>query len=381
MTKLLLRALAAVSICFASPAFAQVKIGVIVSATGPVSQIGIQHKNAVPLLDTQVGNTTIEYIVRDDASDPTQTTKIAQKMLIEDKVDAIIGPSGTPNALAIIRLVAEAKTPLIATVGSAAVVLPMDDKKRWVFKTPANDDLMASAIVGHMQAANFKKVAVIATSDPFGENWAATFRKLAEKANMTVVAEEKYARSDSSVTAQALKIKAAAPEAVLVASAGAPAVLPEITLVDMGYRGKVYQTHGAGTPDFITLGGAKVENTVMAVSPLLAVDELPNSYEIKSVAVAFRDKYIARYNTNPGTFPGHSYDAGLLLANAIPKALATAVPGTEQFREALRSALEATKEFKGTQGVYNMTPEDHSGLDQRGRILVEIKNGKWTAAQ
>lgn len=362
---------------FSFAAQAQVKVGVIASSTGPVAQIGIQHKNTVPLLPKKVGDVNIEYIFLDDGSDPTQTTKIVQKFLIEDKVDAIIGPSGTPNAMAILPFIAEAKTPLLAAVGSAAVIAPMDDKKRWVFKTSANDDLIAKALVDHMKANGVKTVGVIAGSDPFGENWAKTFARLAGEASIKITADERYARGDSSVTGQALKILATAPDAVLVASPGAPAVLPQVTLFDQGYKGKMYQTHGAGTPEFLKLGGKKVEGTLMAVSPMLVLTQLPDSMPFKKVALDYSIAYKALHGTEPGTFGGNVFDAGLLLQEALPAALKVAKPGTPEFRAALRDAVEKTKELVATQGYYNMTPEDHSGFDERGRVMVTVKDNKW----
>jgi branched-chain amino acid transport system substrate-binding protein len=356
---------------------AQVKVGVIASSTGPIALIGAQHKNTVPLLPKKVGETTIEYIFLDDGSDPTQTTKIVQKFLLEDKVDVIIGPSGTPNAMAILPFIAEAKTPLLAAVGSAAVVLPMDDKKRWVFKTSANDDLIASALVGHMKANGVKSAGIIAGSDPFGENWAKTFSRLAGQAGIAIKADERYARGDSSVTGQTLKILAAAPDAVLVASPGAPAVLPQITLFDQGYKGKMYQTHGAGTPEFLKLGGNKVEGTLMAVSPMLVLDQIPDSVPFKKVATDYSNAYKALHGTTPGTFGGNVFDAGLLLQGALPAAVKAAKPGTPEFRAALRDAIEKTKELVATQGFYNMTAQDHSGFDERGRVMVTVKGGKW----
>ena len=365
------------SFALAAQVQAQVKVGVIASSTGPIALIGLQHKNTVPLLPRKVGDASIEYILLDDASDPTQTTKLVQKLLIEDKVDVIIGPSGTPNAMAILNFIAEAKTPLLAAVGSAAVVLPMDERKRWVFKTSANDDLIAKALVDHMKANGVKTVGIIAGSDPFGENWSKTFGALATQAGIRILADERYARGDSTVTGQALKILAAAPDAVLVASPGAPAVLPQVTLFDQGYKGKMYQTHGAGTPEFLKLGGSKVEGTLMAVSPMLVLTQLPDSVPFKKVALDYGNAYKALHGTEPGTFGGNVFDAGLLLQAALPAALKAAKPGTPEFRAALRDAIEKTKELVATQGFYNMTPSDHSGFDERGRVMVTVRDGKW----
>jgi branched-chain amino acid transport system substrate-binding protein len=376
---LLVSALA--SLAVAAPASAQVKIGVIASATGPISVVGIPQKNTVALLPKKIGDFTIDYIALDDASDPTQTVQLIKKLLTEDRVDAIIGPSGSPNAVGVVGFMAEAGVPLLAPVGTAAVVLPMDDKKKWVFKTTQNDDLIADALVENMVAQNVKTVGIIASSDPFGENWAKTFAGLAEKAGLKVVANEKFQRTDTSVTGQSLKIVSATPDAVLVATAGAATVLPQTTLVDQGYKGKIYQTHGAATPDFLKLGGKKVEGTWLAASSMLVLDEVGDGDGSKKVATAYIDGYKKLYNAVPATFGANVYDAGLLLESALPLAAKAGSPGTPEFRKGLRDALEQTKEVVGTQGVYNMTPSDHSGFDKRGRVMITVKDGQWRLAK
>jgi branched-chain amino acid transport system substrate-binding protein len=359
-------------------ALAQMKVGVITSSTGPISVVGIPQKNSVALLPKEVGGISIDYIILDDASDPTQTVQHVKKLLSEDKVDAIIGPSGSANAVGIIGFMAESGTPLLAPVGTTAVVLPMDDKKKWVFKTTQNDDLIASALIDRMKATNVKSVGIIATNDPYGENWVKTFSALAAKAGIAVTGTEYFQRADTSTTAQCLKTIAANPDAVLIATAGAATVLPQTTLFDQGYKGKIYQTHGAAAPAFLKLGGAKVEGTILAASLMLVIDEIPDANPVKKVAVAYIDDYKKLYGTPPATFGANVYDAGLLLANAIPAAAKIAKPGTAEFRAALRDALEQTKELVGTQGVYNMTPQDHSGFDSRGREMITVKEGNWT---
>jgi branched-chain amino acid transport system substrate-binding protein len=371
--------LAVVALAAALPsiAAAQIKIGVIASATGPISVVGISQKNTAALLPKTMGGEAVEYIVLDDASDPTQTVQLVKKLLSEDKIDALIGPSGSPNAVGVIQFLAEAKTPMLAPVGTTAVVLPMDDVKRWVFKTTQNDALIASAEVKHMVETKIKTVGIIASSDPFGENWAKTFAQLAEAAGIKIVDTEHFQRADTSVTGQALKLIAANPDAILVSTAGGPTVLPETTLVDDGYKGKIYQTHGAATPDFLKLGGKKVEGTILAASLMLVMDDVGDDLPSKRVAAAYIDAYKKLYGVAPATFGANVYDAGLLLAAAVPKALKAGKPGTEAFRSALRDALEETKELVGAQGVYNMSPQDHSGFDERGRVLVTVKDGTW----
>ena len=367
----------AVLLAFASgAASAQVKIGVIASATGPTAVVGIPQKNTAALLPKKIGGLTVEYIVLDDASDSTQSVMSVKKLLGEN-IDALIGPSGSPNAVGIVQFMAETGTPMLAPVGTTAVVLPMDDKKRWVFKTTQNDQLISDAIVAHMVKSGVKSVGFIGFNDPYGENWYTVFTAQAQKAGIKLVASERYARADASVTGQVAKLMAAKPDAVLVAAAGGPTVLPQITLFDAGYKGRIYQTHGAAAPDFLRLGGAKVEGTVLAASLMLVLPEIPDNTASKQVAQDYIRAYEKMYGSKPATFGANVYDAGLLLTRAIPEAAKKAKPGTPEFRAALRDALETTHELVGTQGVYNMTPADHSGFDERGRVLITVKDGNW----
>jgi len=356
---------------------AQMKVGVISSATGPTAAVGIPQKNTAALLPKKIGNIDVEYFVYDDASDSTQTVTLIKKLLVEQKVDAIIGPSGSPNAMGTIQFIAEAKTPLLAPVGTPAVVLPMDDQKRWVFKTTQNDTLISEALVAHMAKSGIKTVGFIGLGDAYGESWYRVFVPMAEKVGIKVVANERFQRSDQSVIGQVAKIIAANPEAVLVGAAGGPTVLPHTTLVERGYKGQIYQTHGAATPDFVRLGGKAVDGTVMAASLMLVLDQVPASNPAKKVALEYISAYEKLYGTKPATFGANVYDAGLLLTHAVPEAAKKAKPGTPEFRAALRDALESTKELVGTQGVYNMTPQDHAGFDKRGRELMTLKNGAW----
>jgi branched-chain amino acid transport system substrate-binding protein len=361
----------------AFPAAAQVKIGVVTSATGPTAMVGIPQKNTVPLLPTKIGDLTVEYISLDDASDPTQTVTAFKKLITEEKVDAFIGPTGSPNAMGVIQFVAESGTPMLAPVGTAAVVLPMTPQKKWVFKTTQNDDIIAKALVGHMVKSGVKTAGFIGFNDAYGENWLKVFTELAAAHDIKIVATERYQRSDSSVTGQALKVLSAKPDAVLVAGTGTAAVLPQATLAKQGYKGQIYQTHGAALPAFLKLGGKDVEGTILAAGLMLVLPEVADDNPSKKIAEDYVARYTKLYGERPATFGANVFDAGLLLEKAIPQAAKTAKPGTKEFRSALRDALESTQELVATQGVYTMSPEDHSGFDDRGRELLTVKDGEW----
>src|SRR5437870_9937805 len=272
-------------------ASAQVKIGLMVSATGPTSAIGIPQRNTAALLPTRIGDATVEYFQPEGGGDTTRAVQNAKKLIGENNVDALMGPLTTPNAFAILDIIAEAKVPLLATVGTQSIAEPVDAKKRWVFKTTQNDDLIAAALIKHMVKSDVKTVGFIGFNDPYGENWYKVFGALADKAGIRIVASERYARPDQSVTGQVLKLIAARPDAVLIAAVGGPAVLPQATLFDQGYKGRLYQTHAVATDDFIRLGKEKVEGTVLAAGSMLVIDDIADGDPIKKVASAYMAAY------------------------------------------------------------------------------------------
>lgn len=376
-TRAITGVLTALALAASLSAQAQVKIGVIVSATGPTAFVGIPQKNSVAMLPKKVGNLDVEYIVYDDASDSSQSVQLTKKLLSEHKIDALIGPSGSPNAMGVQQFLTEAKTPMLAPVGTTAIVQPMDDKKRWTFRTHPSDEVIADGIIAAMTRRGVKTVGFIGYNDPYGESWHKTFAPMAEKAGIKLVASERYSRQDTSVTGQVAKLIAAKPEAVLVAGVAAGAALPHMQLVDAGYKGAIYHTHGSASGAFIQIGGKKVEGALI-VGPLLLVPaEIPDNAPTKKVTFGYVIHYEKQFGSPPPIFGAGTYDAGLMLANAIPLAAKKGKPGTEAFRSALRDALESTKDMITSQGVVTMTPKDHSGFDHRGRVLVTVKDGKF----
>jgi len=375
--KRLLLALCTSALLGVLPTHAQVKIGVVSAATGSTSLVGIPQRNTVPLLPAQAGGLGIQYIALDDASLVNQTVSVFHKLITEEKVDAIIGTSGSPHVMAIIPFVAEHETPVLAPTGAASVVLPMTPEKKWLFKTTQNTDIIVSALVEHMAATGVKTVGFVGLNDAFGEDWLNVVTRMTQARGIRVTAVERFARTDNSVTGQALKILAANPDAVVIAAPGGPSVLPQTTLVRQGYKGKFYQSSGAALPDFLRLGGKDVEGTILAASLMLVLDEVSEAHPSKKIALNYIARYKALHGATPATFGANVYDAGLLLAQVIPLAAGKGKPGTVAFRRALRDELEQVKELVATQGVYTMTPEDHSGFDERGRELITVKDGQW----
>ena len=361
----------------ASAALADVKVGVLVSATGPAAAIGLPMKNAVPLLPKELAGQKIEYIVLDDGGDPTKSVTNARKLITEDNVDLLVGSSITPTSIPLVDIAAEVKIPLLATVPTMAMVLPMDEKRRWVFKMPQNDSLMAEAIAAHMEKAGVKTVAYIGYNDGYGEGWFAEADRIFPMHGIKIIVKETFARADTSVTGQVLKLMAANADVVFIAASGTPAVLPQKTLRERGFTKQVYQTHGISTMDFIRVGGKDVEGTIFPAGPITVASQLDDSNPIKKSAVEFTKAYEEMYKIPMAAFAGHMVDTSRMLGAALPAALAKAKPGTPEFRAALRDALENTKEVVLTHGVMNMTPANHCGFDERARVMLKIENGAW----
>ncbi len=372
-------AAATVLALLASTALAEpIRIGVSISTTGPAASLGLPQQKSILLLPQEVAGQKVEYIVLDDGGDTTKAVANARKLIDENKVDALIGSSTTPASLAMIDVAAEKATPMVSLAASAAIIQPMDAKRAWVFKVPQNDDLMADAIGDHMAAHKVKTVAFIGFNDAYGDGWAVQFKRVAAAKGITIVADERFARTDASVTGQVLKMLAGKPDAVLIAGSGTPAALPQKTLHERNYGGVIYQTHGIANNDFLRVGGKDVEGTILPVGPMLVAAQLPDSNPIKAHAL----EYITRYEAANGagsvaTFGAHAYDAGTLLAAAIPVALKQGAPGTAGFRAGLRAAMEGQHGLVMAHGVATMSATDHNGFDSRARVMVTIQGGAW----
>ncbi len=377
-----LLALCALSV-FSLPVLAEIVIGVDISTTGPAAAIGIQSANAIKFWPQTLGGQPARYVILDDATDVSQAVRNFRKLTAENKVDAIIGPNITPAALAGLDVLQETSTPMIALAASASIVTPQSDPKRkWAFKLPQNDALMATALVEDMRRRGIKKVGFIGFADSYGEGWSKEFTAAAA-GNPEIVAQESFQRTDQSVVGQVLKLMSAKPEAILIAGSGTPAALPQKTLVGRGYKGLIYQTHGIGTLEFLQLGGKDVEGTLFPTGPGVVARELPDSNPVRNVALEFTDRYEAQHGPNTMTqFVGDAMGAWMLLDNAVARALKTgAKPSTIEFRQALREALENTQNLTVPNGVLNVTPQDHQGFDQRARVMATIKDGKFSYAQ
>lgn len=365
----------AFALCGALPAAAEITIGLVSSATGAGAGMGIPYRNALALLPTEIGSETVKYIFLDDASDPAQGVRAAHRLVHEDKVDALIGANSMPVTLAVAEVATSASVPFI-------VVAPAkfnEANHHWAFPLPQTMDLMVQGMIADMKAKDVKTVGYIGYADSWGDMVFQSLNKQLENESIRVSADERYKRTDTSVRSQALKVLSEKPDVIVVGASSSAAALPQTTLRELGFEGQVYQTHATVTADFVRLGGKAVEGTVAPTGPLAFAAALDDSNPIKSKAVDLKKRYEEKYGEgsfNP--FVGYVWDAGEVLAAAIPLALEGGnKPGTAEFRRALRDAVEQTENLVGTQGIYNMSSTDHNGLDERARIMITVSDGRW----
>lgn len=374
MNRRLTIALLAAGALAATAAQAQVTVGVTLGATGPGASLGVHYKNAFQLMPKVLGGQPVRYIILEDGSDATNAGKNARKLITEDKVDVVMGSNGVPSSLQIAQVATETQTPFLCLTPIA--VKP--DVYKWTFSVPQPTELMMSAVAEHMKANGVKTVGFIGFSDGWGDLMFNATESLAAANGYKVVTNERYARADTSVTGQVLKIMATNPDAIVVGGSGTGGALPHIALVERGYKGRIYHNHGTVNAEFIKVGGKNVEGAIAPTGALIVPEELPASNAVKAVALDFTKRYEAAFGAGSrNAFAGYSNDAVLLLAAAIPEAVKKAKPGTPEFRAALRDALENVKNVVGTHGVYSPTAANHNGLDERARVLVRVEGGAW----
>jgi branched-chain amino acid transport system substrate-binding protein len=357
---------------------ADLKVGFITSMSGPVSSLGIPYDKgmkAALAYKAEVGGRKVQVIQLDDASDPSTAARNARKLIEEDKVDVIIGTAGAPGSLAIAGVARETKTPLISIANADLA----GEEGAWMVTLPQPAPLMMNAMVEKMKQAGVKTVAYIGYSDAWGDLVYNALMKSTPSAGITVVSNERYARSDSSVAGQVLKIVALRPDAVITGASGTPGALPYLALAERGYKGKIYGMHSLINPDFIRVGGPSVEGLLAPTGPVVVAEQLPDGNPMKKISMDFRAAYQKANGAPPtDTFSAYSFDAWLIYLDAAQRALASKTePGTPQFRLALRDAIVSTKELVGTHSVYNFKPTDRYGSDDRSRVVVKLDKGQW----
>lgn len=374
MKSFLRKTLAAAAALLVTTAWADVNIGVTISLTGPGSGLGIPANNQFKLWPQTIAGEKVNLIILDDASDPGKGVGNARRFVTDDKVDMIIGGSITVVSAAIAPVAADAKTVQLSV---APVGVP-PAQEPWIFRLPQGFAVMAHPVVEHMKKQGVKTLGFLGYTDAYGELWLKEITAQGEKAGIKVVAAERFARTDTSVTPQALKLVSANPDAMLVVASGSGAAMPHMALVERGYKGRIYQTHAAATPDLVRIGGKNVEGAYVVSGPAVIAEQLPDSHPSKAVAVDFVTKYEAAVGAGMrNQFAGHAYDAKIVLEKSLPVALKKAKPGTPEFRVALRDAVENMGRTIFAHGVMNWTPSDHWGYTNETGVMLKVVDGKF----
>ena len=367
-------ATALVALTTATSALADINIGISLALTGPGSGLGIPMANQFKLFPKTIAGEKINLIILDDATDPGKGVNNARRFVTEDKVDLVIGSCITSVSAAMTPVLMEAKTMQL----SAAPVGVPPGQDEWMFRLPQGFNVMAHPLVEHMKKHGVKSLGFLGYTDAYGELWLKEITKQAEAAGIKVTAVERFARPDTSVTPQALKLVSANPDAVLVVASGSGAAMPGMGLIERGYKGRVYQTHAAATPDLMRIGGKDVEGTIVVSGPAVTAEQLPDNHPSKKLAIDFVNKYEAANGAGTrNQFAAHAYDSLIVLEKVLPVALKKAKPGTPEFRAALRDAVETMGRTVFSHGVMNWTKDDHWGYTNETGILLKVVGGKF----
>jgi branched-chain amino acid transport system substrate-binding protein len=363
-----------------STAHADIKIGLVTSSSGPAAATGLPLikgiEAALKHADT-IGSEKLIVIRLDDASDPSNAAKNARKLIEQDQVDILMGSSTAPSSIAMAAVANEMKVPMIAL---APITAPKADRtENWAICVIQPPPLIVKTIADRMAKDGAKNVAFIGFSDPWGDLVYNGAKAQESNNGLKIITNERYGRSDTTVTGQVLKLLAQRPDAVLLGGSGTPGALPALALAERGFKGQVYGTAPLVNPDFVRIGGNSVEGIKVSTGPVVVADQLPDGHFSKSISRAFRDAYkAANGEFPPDGISAYAFDAWLILLEASKRALSEAKPGTAQFRSALRDALFSTRDLKGTHAVYNFQPGQIYGADERGFVIVKLKGGVWT---
>lgn len=364
----------AIAALAAGVAQADINIGVSLSLTGPTSALGIPIKNAIGMYPTSIGGQKLNVIILDDATDPASATKNARRLVTDDKVDILLGSVATPPANAVAAVASETGTMHL----TFAPIDVSTNKAPWSYNMPQSTLVMSHAIVAHMKKQGVKTVGFLGYADAFGELFLRDMKVKMAGTDLKFVSEERFARTDTSVTGQALKVTAGAPDAILIVASGSGAAMPHKALIERGYKGKIYQTHGAASRDLMRVGGKDVEGAFVVAGPGMVAEQLPANHPSKKVAMAHVESWEKVYGPNTrNPFAGHAYDASIVLQKIIPIALKTAQPGTKEFRGALKAALENTGPIPLFHGTVNYTATNHAGYTDDTGVIMRITNGDW----
>jgi branched-chain amino acid transport system substrate-binding protein len=358
---------------------AEIVVGFVTALSGPAASIGIPYGRGIAAAfeyAATVNGEKIRLIQLDDGSDPSAATRNARKLVEEEKVDILIGTSTVPGAMAMIAVANELKVPMIAI--SPITVPPSDSGERWGIAVPQPPNLMVKVVTDRMKRDGIKNLGYIGFSDAWGDLVYSGAKNAETADGLKLSSNERYARTDTSVTGQILKLLSARPDAVLDGGSATQGALPLLALTERGFKGKLYGTPALLNADFIRVAGKSADGILVSAGPVIVAEQLPDTHFSKKLSLAFRDAHLKATGvaTTDG-FSAYSFDAWLIFLDAAKRAMANAKPGTPEFRTALKDAIFSTKELSGTHAIYNFTPASSYGVDERGLVLVRLVDGVW----
>jgi branched-chain amino acid transport system substrate-binding protein len=362
----------------ALPARADVTLGAVLSLTGPGAGLGLPERNTIELLPKSIAGQPVRWVVLDDASDTTAAVRNVRKLIDDERVDAIIGASTTPNSIAILDAIGAAGVPTISLAGSSAVIEPAEGARRWAFKLIPSEKVATVQIVEHMVKTGKKTLGHIGFANSLGDGYIAALNAQAASAGITTVADVRYNPADTSVTPQVLRLLAAKPDAVFVAASSAPATTPILELRARGFTGPIYTVQGIAGPDALRVGGKALDGVMFSSVPVLVAEQMPDGNVVKVPALAYVAAYEGKYGAGSRSLFGATlWDAFLLIQAAAPEAIKAGAPGTAPFRTALRDAMEHVTGLAASEAVFSLTPADHSGARADSQVMVEIRGGAY----
>ena len=360
------------------PARADITLGALLSLTGPGAGLGIPERNTIELLPKTIAGQAVRWVVIDDKSDTSAAVQGASKMIDGEHVDAILGPSTTPNSMAVLDVANQSGTPWISLSGSSGMIVPPEGTRRWAFKMLPSEAVATAQMAQHMAKTGVTTLAQVGFANALGDGYINAMTAEAAKLGIKTVAEVRYNPTDTALTPQVLRVTQAQPGAVFIAASATPATTPIIELRARGYAGPIYTVQGIAGPDALRVGGKALNGVIFSAVPVLVAEQLKDGTPVKTAAEGFVTAFETKYGAGSRSLFGATmWDAFYLVDAAAGPALAKAQPGTPEFRTALRNAMEQVTGLAGSQGLFNLTPTDHSGAVPDSQVLVNIQDGAY----
>jgi branched-chain amino acid transport system substrate-binding protein len=357
-------------------AFAQnIKIGSVLSVTGPAAFLGTPEHQTLQLYVEKVNNEggllgrKLELVMYDDGSEAGKSNSFTKRLIEEDKVDVLIGGTSTGSTMSAVPLAEKAGVPFVSLAAGITIVEPV---KKWVFKTPHSDRQVVERVMNDMQKRGIKKIGLLSETSGFGQSGNKEVLALAPKLGIDILVAETYAPKDTDMTAQLTKIKnSPGVQAIFVFGLGQGPAIVSKNMAQLSMKLPHYESHGVASEEFIRLAGPVADGVLLPATALLVADKLPNTDPQKKIVTDYTNTFKERYKVRPSAFGGNAYDGFMLYVDAVKRA-------NSVDKEKVRAALETTKNFIGTNGTFNMTPTDHMGLNLTGLRMLEIQKGDWT---